>query len=345
MSPCAVLETYDSFEPLSLARVFQSCNSATRFLQNLPCSNSFHPRTEYVIRKAMAPLDAPFQVLVHPYHAPERGTCAYELGDPSSKNAIIFIGGLGDGPHSTPYIRVVAKHLEDARELDYSVFEIRLRSSFIGYGTSSLEEDVEGISALVKYLRSIGRKKIVLFGHSTGCQDCMEYTDYARHNNEPVDGFVLQAPVSDREGLESVYSDYQASIDLASQRIAEGRANDCLPSDKVPPMLAVPMTAYRLHSLCAKGGDDDYFSSDLDAEKVSRFWGRFKEPVLVLHSGKDEFVPGHIDQEALNKRYRDTNPLVSSLSGLIPETGHTVLGDEARQWLAQRLTEFLRTLA
>lgn len=66
--------------------------------------------------------------------------------------------------------------------------------------------------------------------------------------------------------------------------------------------------------------------------------------MLVLHSEEDEFITDKIDQEALNKRYRDANPLVSSLSGLIPGTGHTVLGDEARQWLAQRVVQFLRTL-
>ncbi|KAI9167494.1 Metal resistance protein YCF1 [Paramyrothecium foliicola] len=259
------------------------------------------------------PLDPPFPVTVHPYRAPQRGTCAYELGLSQTKNAIIFIGGLSDGPHTAPFIRTVAKHLETATHLGYSVFEIRLRSAFIGYGTSSLTNDVEDISALVKYLRSIGKEKIVLFGHSTGCQDCMEYANYARHNNEPVDGFILQAPVSDRESLEIVFPDYQESLELASRMIAEGRQHDCLPQDKVPGVLQAPVSAYRLHSLCAKGGDDDYFSSDLDDAVVKEFWGRFVQPVLVLHSEEDEFVPPHIDQVVLNQKYRDANPKVRSL--------------------------------
>ena len=82
-----------------------------------------------------------------------------------------FLSAASKTAHTpTPYIRTVAKQLELASELSYSVFEIRLRSSFIGFGTSSLEEDVADISALVKYLRTLGREKIVLFGHSTGCQ-------------------------------------------------------------------------------------------------------------------------------------------------------------------------------
>lgn len=111
-----------------------------------------------------------FQVTVHPYKSPTRGSCAYEQGDASSKNALVFIGGLTDGPHTTSFIRVLAKALEERRDLDYSIFEIRMRSSFQGFGTSSLMNDVEDISSLVKYLRSIGREHIVLMGHSTGTQ-------------------------------------------------------------------------------------------------------------------------------------------------------------------------------
>ena len=91
-------------------------------------------------------------------------------------------------------------------------------------------------------------------------------------------------------------------------------------------------------------GDDDYFSADLDDDKVRRYWGRFKVPVLALHSEKDEFVPDDIDQAALNKRYKEVSPMVSPLSGLIPNTGHTVLGDEAREWLGNKVCEFLETL-
>ena len=113
----------------------------------------------------------PFPVTVHPYLSAVRGACAYEQGNTSAQNAVVFIGGLGDGPHTVPYIRTLAKHLQGkASNLDYSVFEIRIRSSFIGFGTSNLTEDVQDISSLVKYLRGIGRKKIVLFGHSTGTQ-------------------------------------------------------------------------------------------------------------------------------------------------------------------------------
>jgi pimeloyl-ACP methyl ester carboxylesterase len=114
--------------------------------------------------------DESFTVRVHPYPSPTRASCAYEIGDQRALNAIIFIGGLHDGPHTVPYIRTVAQALHNKSDSRYSVFEIRMRSSFIGFGTSSLRRDVEDISALVTYLRGKGRRKIILFGHSTGCQ-------------------------------------------------------------------------------------------------------------------------------------------------------------------------------
>lgn len=113
----------------------------------------------------------PFTVTVHPYESKGvKHACAYELGSSSASNALVFIGGLTDGPHTVPYIRTVAAKIESATGLSYSVFEIRIRSSFSGFGWSSLAEDVEDISAVVKYLKSIGKKKVVLMGHSTGCQ-------------------------------------------------------------------------------------------------------------------------------------------------------------------------------
>lgn len=203
-------------------------------------------------------------------------------------------------------------------------------------------------------------------------QDCMEYTNYARHGNEPVEGFILQAPVSDRESLEIVAPDWKESLRVADEMIADGRSDHCVPKDKVPPIVNAPITAYRLRSLIAKeyvqrgthilvspervcfksltienatcSGDDDYFSSDLEDDKVKRYWSRFQRPALVLHSEKDEFVSKHVDQAALNKKYREAGPNVSPLSGLIPNTGHTVLNDEARQWLAEKVAEFLQTL-
>mgnify|MGYP001006492127 CR=1 FL=1 len=77
---------------------------------------------------------------------------------------------------------------------------------------------------------------------------------------------------------------------------------------------------------------------------MSRYWSRFNKPVLVLHSANEEHVPDFVNQVTENQRFQKANSTVSPLSGLIPEASHQVLEDSAREWLAQRVVEFLQTL-
>jgi hypothetical protein len=121
--------------------------------------------------RTMEDLLKPFATRVHYYESPTPFSTAYEVGPYDAPNALVAIGGLGDGPHTVPAMRRVAARIDGTHGGPaYSMFEIRMRSSFIGFGTSSLAEDVMHISCLVKYLRGLGKKRIVLMGHSTGCQ-------------------------------------------------------------------------------------------------------------------------------------------------------------------------------
>ena len=152
------------------------------------------------------------------------------------------------------YIRAISRELQALESLSYSVFEIRMNSAFAGWGYTSLASDVADLSSLVKYLRSLGKEKIVFMGHSTGCQDCMEYTNYAAHSNEPVDGFILQGPVSDREALGKSLTKEQlaASIATAAEMLAAGKGDEAMPRDKLEGV-KTPVTAYRWNSLAAPG--------------------------------------------------------------------------------------------
>ncbi len=142
--------------------------------------------------------EQPFPVTVHPYPVGRNVTeYTYELGTSTTpaRNALVFIGGLGDGPQTVGYIRTVAKKLEEAQQLGYSVFEARLSSAYTGFGYSSLAKDVKEISALVGYLRGLGKEKIVLMGHSTGGQVCMPFgVDPSRARRE---GWLLGSGTAD----------------------------------------------------------------------------------------------------------------------------------------------------
>lgn len=85
----------------------------------------------------------------------------------------------------------------------------------------------------------------------------MEYDRYDKHQNEPVDGYILQGSVSDREAYLDTLT--QTTVDdmisLAKEMIDAGRGDDAVPKSKLPPSFFFPnpMTAYRLHSLSAVG--------------------------------------------------------------------------------------------
>lgn len=80
----------------------------------------------------------------------------------------------------------------------------------------------------------------------------MEYTNYEKNSTEPVDGFILQAPVSDREIMPAVTPNWEDCLEEAKRMIADGKADWCMPQDKNITILGAPMSAYRLWSLLEK---------------------------------------------------------------------------------------------
>lgn len=110
----------------------------------------------------------PFPVVVHRIPSKTPKLVAYERSIWQTKNALVFIGGLTEGPHCRPAVNVIAQKLKDTEAERFGVWELRMRSSYTGFGYSSLSNDVEDISALVAYLRTLGKDKIVLCGSSTG---------------------------------------------------------------------------------------------------------------------------------------------------------------------------------
>ncbi|KAI5868135.1 DUF1749-domain-containing protein [Durotheca rogersii] len=296
----------------------------------------------------MPPPPGTFSATVHPFESPTSHACAYEVGLADAKNALVFIGGLGDGPHTVPYPRAIAKRLEDESELSYSVFEFRLTSSFSGFGFARLADDVADISALVDYLRRIGRQRVVLMGHSTGSQDCMEYTSPS-HSLAPVEGYILQAPVCDRGAVaqevgEQVLDD---SLWIAKELIASGRGYQRMSPDDLPVSFRnTPISASRWYALGAVDGEDNYFAPDLPDDVAGPYWKRVDKPTLILHSGDDEFMPGSVDKDALVRHWSSLcQPgIASEFSGVIPGADHRVEEPEAEKWLVNTVVEFLRTI-
>lgn len=258
-------------------------------------------------------------------------------------NVIIFVGGLGDGLLTVPYVPRLAQRVGNLTSKDgkWTVVQALISSSYIGWGTGSLERDAFEISQLVKYLRSEAggsKKKIVLMGHLTGSQDTMQYL--ANLHNRPdttpdafINGGIMQAPASDREAL--VEEQGKSTIDALVKKcyddyISVGKKDFLLSENDIADIRAItfgtPITAYRFHSITSVRGDDDFFSSYLTSEDHKKTFGKIEKPVLILFGENDEYIPPGVDKEKLVNSWKDaTNPeFWSPHSKIVPGASHNV---------------------
>ncbi|KAL1797763.1 hypothetical protein ACET3X_004369 [Alternaria dauci] len=222
-----------------------------------------------------------------------------------------------------------------------------MRSSYTGFGYGSLKEDGEDVGSLVGYLKGMGMEKIVLMGSSSGCQAIMTYAN-TRPAPPPVHGYIMQAPISDRETAALLMSQdlLLASLNHARDLIARGDERTIMPAHFIPSIITSPVTAYRWHSLVSIGGDDDFFSSDLPAAALQLTFGKLDKPTLILMSEKDEMVPSTVDKESLLGRWVKAIPedLASEQSQIITTADHELSEERVARYFVGLVVEFLEKL-
>ena len=218
----------------------------------------------------------------------------------SSKKCIL-LGGLSDGLLPVPYTQDLA---DACSEASWSLVQPVISSSYLGFGHGSLQRDCDELQELMRYLINYREaQEFCLVGHSTGCQDAVYFLEHAAPDLcDRLNVVALQAPASDREGAE-LEAGHASNLSLAQSLVDDGKGEEMMPRSA----FWAPITAQRFVDLNAKGGTDDFFSSDYtDAELAERLRhvGRNRQnlKVLVAFSGADEFVPPHVDKKALTER-------------------------------------------
>lgn len=281
---------------------------------------------------------------------------AFEHGVPgvSRIDTTIFIGGLGDGLLTVPYTAHLAKVLPES----YSLVEVLLGSSYAGWGVSSLDSDVKELATCVAYFKGLRPGgKIILLGHSTGCQDVLHYLISAG-NRPDIDGGILQAPVSDREWMASVLPQniYDGCAAMAREYIEDGRGDDVLPSNITGRLFRVPISANRWLSLASPGpdhaGQDDYFSSDFDIGRMKRIFGKAgstRTRLSLICGGNDEAVPPSVDKHALIGKWlthiKEGGGVVDDDAGIINGASHNLgEGGKPTEDLQRRIVGFINRL-
>lgn len=292
-------------------------------------------------------------------HKPSTSTST-STSSPPPTNILLWIGGLGGGLLTVPYTSVLAAHLP----VSWRIVEVLLSSAYKGWGTATLTQDAGELAACVQYFRRLlgergkGEGRVVLMGHSTGCQDVMEYLVGPGAEQRPqVQGAILQAGISDREAmLEWLGSDvYNHSVQVAREWVAEGRGEDVLPLSVTGDVFGAPASARRWLSLASPDmeGEDDFFSSDLPEEKLEGTFGRVgrETPLLLLYSGSDQYVPAHVDKGGLVRKWteivKEGRGAVDGVNGgVVRGASHGYEGDkeEVVMDMVDRVTGYLQRL-
>ncbi|MCJ1307453.1 hypothetical protein MMC25_001099 [Agyrium rufum] len=289
------------------------------------------------------------------------------------QNTLIFIGGLMDGLFTVPY----ATPLAEAMPPSWSVVSVLLSSSYRQWGIASLDSDVSELASCVSYFRKLRPNgKIVLMGHSTGCQDVMHYLvsleseDTSLEDSKnltggscsvlarpKIDGGIMQASVSDREALIMLLPSrqYEASVKIAQVYISQNRGEDILPSWATAGFLNVPVSARRWLSLASPGpdhaGEDDFFSSDLPDSRIKETFGKMSHGgdvrISILMSGEDQFVPKEVDKKTMVSKWEAAvkagEGLLDEDSGIVEGANHNLDGvpEHVTEDLVRRVIGFV----
>jgi hypothetical protein len=255
------------------------------------------------------------------------------------------LGGLSDGlfpvPYTTALSEMLCKQHQQEDQQTWSLIQPIFSSSYTGFGHGNLDNDVIEIDELVQYIMTYRncQQKIILIGHSTGCQQIVHYLKYGIQRNK-INMAVLQAPVSDREAATIWNHDtstcWNAEVHIETlngyielsrrMKIIEQRGNEMMPRDA----FWAPITANRYYDLMSKGGTDDYFSSDYTDIELQNRLSHISElhdtlrHVIVAYSGSDEYVPKHVDTKVLTERlcnamnYRNNHDNDIATGNLVP---------------------------
>ncbi|KAL3432316.1 hypothetical protein BDV09DRAFT_174403 [Aspergillus tetrazonus] len=352
-----------------------------------------------------SPPKKPTPGLLHEY-ADRLVAFEYSASKGLKPHTLLFISGLGDGLGTVAYLDDIVAALEDSQ---WSVFSPVISSSYGGWGTSGLGRDTDEMARCIEYIQKYKEgsgvreteRKIVIMGHSTGSQDVLTYISSPnprhpqpgldpghghRHKRMPplrpqVDGAIMQAPVSDRQAIQTVLEEgnerhsAEYMLKVVNDAIAYAKKHTYEDYDSLDTIIPLPITAAigypastavssrRFLSLTSPDspdspGEDDLFSSDLTDERLRKTFGMVRhrgvlkgeKGLLVLYSGNDPSVPTFVDKEGLLRRWRwatdadEKRAYWHDESSIIPGATHTLEGPrqvEQRKELVRRVWMFL----
>ncbi|KAJ5220431.1 DUF1749-domain-containing protein [Penicillium chermesinum] len=325
-------------------------------------------------------------------------TFEYTTAAAKKPHSLVFIGGLGDGLATTSYMADLAKALLPTQ---WSLFILNTTSSYQSWGLGHLDRDTNEIAQCIRYIKdykteNFGDGKIVLMGHSTGSQCVLHYlyrpnpftsrsafdSSLEHVDRLPLDGAIMQAPVSDREAIQLCIQhgfgskspgemrsicDQMEAISREAVK-TQGIYDTLLPLELTSAIYPsnTPISCRRFLSLYSPDSpqtpsEEDLFSADLSDEQLSKTFGMIQQQgllryrLMVLYSGADQAVPAAVNKETNLSRWKDATDHSGKFkiwdedhTAIIPNASHALSNDDQakpREFLVERVLGYLQSAA
>ena len=218
-----------------------------------------------------------------------------------SNKLLFLIGGLGDLLFSVKYFEYLWNKLEE-----YKICIPIMRSSGNSFGNTTIWDDVEDIKEILKHIINNNEiKDIFLIGHSTGCQDILCLFKKEINKEFPIRKCILQGPVSDRDfvindiNLKNEIKRIENKSNILFKDWNNSELNNSIEVSQYLYDNKYPLLIRRFVSLYSKLGDEDWFSFDIESNKLKELYSIINIPFLFVFSLNDQYV------NYTNKEYKE----------------------------------------
>jgi pimeloyl-ACP methyl ester carboxylesterase len=188
----------------------------------------------------------------------------------------------------------------------------------IGGCLERFEDCVIDVKAALDFMQGRGYRKVVLEGHSSGCQKITHYLSKTRDRR--VRGLVELSPADDCEVSRKILGKrYDEAVGIARQMVSDGRA-----AEPVPEWMAFyPMLSAR--TFLGVADPKSASCRIFDYEGGLSELGAVSRPVFVALAGKDQYIPNPAQKaKILQNAFKDCEV------SLYPNADHWLCGSEDR---------------
>lgn len=140
------------------------------------------------------------------------------------------------------------------------------------------EESVHDIRGAIEHLRSIGKTRFILQGHSLGCTKVVNFV--LNENVESIEKVILLAP-TDMAGWANTDSRNQEYLSKAKQLISESKGEELVASQCW--LDNTPKSAQTYPSICEAGSSADIYGE----REGGTLLGRVQLPMLIPYGTED----------------------------------------------------------